>query len=117
MVQTSPIPQAAFVGGSGSNISPKMQAAICTSYGNNFDDILSIQNGIATPTLDDKPPSGFKNGMLIKVLSVALAPGDVRVMSGKTKEFQGKRYDVHMIIYSYVCIYLIATNNILCRAL
>ena len=97
MVQTSPIPQAAFVGGGGSNIAPKMQAAICTSYGNNFDDILSIQDGIATPTLEDKPPSGFKNGVLIKVLSVALAPGDVRVMSGKTKEFQGKRYiyDVH----------------------
>ena len=95
MVQTSPIPQAAFVGcGSGSNIAPKMQAAICTSYGNNFDDILSIQDDIASPTLDDKPPSGFKNGMLIKVLSVALAPGDVRVMSGKTKEFQGK---IHMM--------------------
>ena len=99
MVQTSPIPQAAFVGGGGSNIAPKMQAAICTTYGNNFDDILSIEDGIITPTLNDKPPSGFRNGVLIKVLSVTLAPGDVRVMSGKTKEFQGKRYiyDVHMI--------------------
>jgi len=68
---------------------PKMmRAAICTEYGDAFDDILTVQD-IPSPHIDDKPPAGFKNGMLIRVLAVSLAPGDVRVMSGKTKEFQG----------------------------
>lgn len=41
------------------------------------------------PTLNDTPPAGFQNPMLVKILSVALAPGDVRVMTGDTRELQG----------------------------
>mmetsp|Transcript_6714 Transcript_6714/g.16531 ORF Transcript_6714/g.16531 Transcript_6714/m.16531 type:complete len:386 (-) Transcript_6714:121-1278(-) len=72
------------------NIPPKIRAATCTNYGEDVDDVLSVQdNAVATPRIGDQPPAGFKNAMLIRVLAVALAPGDVRVMSGKTREFQG----------------------------
>ena len=71
-------------------IPPIMRAAQCTDFSDNADSVLSVQDDIATPRLDvDKPPSGFKNAMLVKVFAVALAPGDVRAMSGKTREFQG----------------------------
>ena len=76
--------QAAF------NIPQTMRAAVCTDYGDNFDGILSVYDDVATPQIGDTPPAGFKNGLLVRVLAVALAPGDVRVMSGKTREFQGE---------------------------
>lgn len=69
-----------------------MRAVQVKDYGSNFDDLISIRDDVATPLLGvDKPPSGFKDtdAMLIRVLAVALAPGDVRVMSGKTRKFQG----------------------------
>eukprot|EP00579_Thalassiosira_antarctica_P026751 CAMPEP_0202020378 /NCGR_PEP_ID=MMETSP0905-20130828/44348_1 /ASSEMBLY_ACC=CAM_ASM_000554 /TAXON_ID=420261 /ORGANISM="Thalassiosira antarctica, Strain CCMP982" /LENGTH=373 /DNA_ID=CAMNT_0048581949 /DNA_START=93 /DNA_END=1214 /DNA_ORIENTATION=+ len=68
-----------------------MRAALCTSYGENVDEVLSVQDDIvASPRLEiDKPPAGFPDAMLVRVLAVALSPGDVRVMSGKTREFQG----------------------------
>ena len=67
-----------------------MRAAQCIDYGDNVDQILSVQDGIPTPRLGiDEPPAKFRDPMLIRVLSVALAPGDSRVMSGKTKELQG----------------------------
>lgn len=75
------------------NIPQKMRVAQCTGYSDNVDEVLSVDDDVvATPRLGiDKPPSGFKaqNAMLVRVLSVALAPGCVRVMSGKTREFQG----------------------------
>mmetsp|Transcript_1387 Transcript_1387/g.2967 ORF Transcript_1387/g.2967 Transcript_1387/m.2967 type:complete len:397 (+) Transcript_1387:86-1276(+) len=74
----------------------KMRAAQCTDYSENNNisyEVLSVQNDIVpTPRLGiDTPPSGFEdvNAMLIKVLAVSLAPGDVRVLSGKTRKFQG----------------------------
>lgn len=67
-----------------------MRAAQCTDYGDNINELLSVQDDVATPRLTtDKPPAAFKDAMLIRVLAVALAPGDVRVMSGKTRKFQG----------------------------
>ena len=67
-----------------------MRAAQCTGYSENINAILSVHDGIATPRLGlDAPPAGFRNAMLVRVLSVALAPGDCRVMSGMTREFQG----------------------------
>ena len=85
--------QAAF------NIPQTMRAVVCTDYGDNFDGILSVQDDVATPQIGDTPPSGFKNGLLVRVLAVALAPGDVRAMSGKTREFQGE--------YVYVSLYIL----------
>mmetsp|Transcript_8620 Transcript_8620/g.14642 ORF Transcript_8620/g.14642 Transcript_8620/m.14642 type:complete len:408 (-) Transcript_8620:387-1610(-) len=73
-------------------IPPKMRAAQCTDYGKDVEQILSVPQDatVDTPRLGiDKPPAAFKNEMLIKVQAVALAPGDARVMSGKTREFQG----------------------------
>ena len=67
-----------------------MRAATCTDYGSEFDGILSVKDTVITPSIGDAPPAGFKDGMLIRVLAVSLAPGDVRVMSGKTKEYQGE---------------------------
>ena len=73
------------------NIPPKIRAAVATDYGDDFDDILTVQDdAVATPRLGDEPPAGFRDAVLVRVLAVALAPGDVRVMSGKTREFQGK---------------------------
>ncbi len=80
------------------NIPQTMRAAQCTDYGEKLEDILAVQDGVPTPQIGDKPPSGFKNGMLVRVLSVALAPGDARVMSGKTREFQGEV----LLLYHFV---------------
>ncbi|KAL9181083.1 hypothetical protein ACHAXT_009888 [Thalassiosira profunda] len=69
-----------------------MRAARCTDYSDTtFEDVLTVEENVETPKLGDEPPSGFKarDAMLVRVLSVALAPGDVRVMSGLTREFQG----------------------------
>ena len=66
-----------------------MRAAQCTSYSKNIDAIITVHDGIAMPRLgSDAPPAGFHRAMLVRVLSVALAPGDCRVMSGMTREFQ-----------------------------
>jgi len=66
-----------------------MKAARVSDYSDDVTKVLTIEEGVKVPSLEDTPPAGFKDSMLIKVLSVALAPGDVRVMSGKTRELQG----------------------------
>ena len=69
-----------------------MKAVQCKDYTptNAYESVLAVHNNIPTPNLDqDIPPAGFKNPILVKVLSVALAPGDVRVMTGDTRELQG----------------------------
>ena len=66
-----------------------MKAVQCKDYTptNAYESVLAVHNNIPTPNLDqDIPPAGFKNPILVKVLSVALAPGDVRVMTGDTRE-------------------------------
>jgi NADPH:quinone reductase-like Zn-dependent oxidoreductase len=77
-----------------------MRACQGKDYGD-IDEMLSVveaatpkegetgTGGVRVPSLSDLPPKQRKNMMLIKVLSVALAPGDVRVLSGKTRELQG----------------------------
>ncbi|KAL3777846.1 hypothetical protein ACHAWO_012165 [Cyclotella atomus] len=69
-----------------------MKAAQCSDYTstNTYESVLTVQESVPTPNLEyDTPPAGFKNPMLVRVLSVALAPGDVRVMTGDTRELQG----------------------------
>ena len=81
------------------NIPPKIRAAVATDYGDDFDNILSVQDdAVATPCIGDKPLAGFRNAVLVRVLAVALAPGDVRVMSGKTREFQGEKLTHHELL-------------------
>ena len=65
-----------------------MRAAQGKDYGD-IDEMISVQDGVKVPSLSDLPPKQRKHMMLVKVLSVALAPGDCRVLSGKTRELQG----------------------------
>ncbi|KAL7461293.1 hypothetical protein ACHAXS_001716 [Conticribra weissflogii] len=67
-----------------------MRAAQISDYGTDLDKLLSVQSNVPTPRLgEDTPPAKFDNPMLLRVLSVALAPGDARVLSGLTRELQG----------------------------
>lgn len=80
-----------------------MKAAQAKDYGD-IDAMLSVQEGVAVPNLqtDQYEPTepihpmmrsltkaDRKTHMVIKTLAVAIAPGDCRVLSGKTREFQG----------------------------
>ena len=79
-----------------------MKAAQAKNYGD-IDEMLSVQDNVPTPSLQDdyKPTEPIhpliryatkldrKTHMIIKTCAVALAPGDCRVLSGKTREFQG----------------------------
>lgn len=70
------------------NIPSTMRAVQGKGYGD-IDAMLSVQDHVKVPRLSDAPEKKRKNSMIIKVLAVALAPGDCRVLSGKTREFQG----------------------------
>lgn len=65
-----------------------MKAAQGKDYGD-IDEMITVENNVQVPDLASLPPSQRKTKMLIKVLAVALAPGDCRVLSGKTRMFQG----------------------------
>eukprot|EP00538_Stauroneis_constricta_P008993 CAMPEP_0119563174 /NCGR_PEP_ID=MMETSP1352-20130426/22630_1 /TAXON_ID=265584 /ORGANISM="Stauroneis constricta, Strain CCMP1120" /LENGTH=378 /DNA_ID=CAMNT_0007611719 /DNA_START=133 /DNA_END=1269 /DNA_ORIENTATION=+ len=67
-----------------------MKAAQGSGYGDP-NDVLTVESGIPVPTLMDAVPDDKerKTSMIIRTLSVALAPGDCRVMSGMTRKFQG----------------------------
>jgi NADPH:quinone reductase-like Zn-dependent oxidoreductase len=79
-----------------------MKAAQAVNYGD-IDEVLSVSEEVLTPSLQDEfDPVEYihpmmrsatrqdrKTHMIIKTLAVALAPGDCRVLSGKTREFQG----------------------------
>lgn len=65
-----------------------MRAAQCSNYGRNVDDVLSVVEDAPRPTFE--PASKEARGhALVRVQATALAPGDVRVMSGRTREIQG----------------------------
>lgn len=65
-----------------------MQAAQGKDYGD-IDEMISVENDVTVPSLSSFPEAKRKTRMLIKVLAVSLAPGDCRVLSGKTRKFQG----------------------------
>ena len=73
-------------------------------YFGDVDEVMTVEDGVPLPNLEEeynKPQETThplfryatkldrKNHMIIKTLAVALAPGDCRVLSGKTREFQG----------------------------
>ena len=70
------------------NIPTTMRAVQGKDYGD-IDEMLSVQGNVIVPSLSNVPEKKRKNLMVIKTLAVALAPGDIRVLSGKTREFQG----------------------------
>jgi len=68
-----------------------MRAAQGSDYGD-IDETITVQDGVPVPSLEEhNSRSKNKNNMLIRVLTVALAPGDVRVLSGETRELQGPK--------------------------
>jgi len=70
------------------DIPKTMRATQGKDYGD-IDEMLSVQDGVRVPRLVDLPEKKRKIFMVIKTLAVALAPGDCRVLSGKTRELQG----------------------------
>lgn len=66
-----------------------MRAAQASDYGD-IDKVLSVEDGVKVPRLTDRGEGRKqKDWMLIKTHAVAVAPGDCRVLSGKTRELQG----------------------------
>lgn len=64
-----------------------MRAALCSNYGV-VDQVLSVVPDAPRPVFE---PAGkaARGHALVQVLATALAPGDVRVLSGRTREIQG----------------------------
>eukprot|EP00756_Hemistasia_phaeocysticola_P059559 Hpha_TRINITY_DN3635_c0_g1::TRINITY_DN3635_c0_g1_i1::g.860::m.860 len=62
-----------------------MRAALGKDYGD-IDEMISVSEDVPRPEFD---PKKKKSAVLLRVLACALAPGDVRVLSGKTREVQG----------------------------
>jgi len=54
-----------------------------------IDEMLTVEDDVQMPNLDDLPLKKRKKSMIIKTRAVALACGDCRVLSGKTRKFQG----------------------------
>jgi NADPH:quinone reductase-like Zn-dependent oxidoreductase len=54
-----------------------------------IEEMLKVEENVAVPNLDDLPPKKRKNRMIIQTKAVALACGDCRVLSGRTRELQG----------------------------
>jgi NADPH:quinone reductase-like Zn-dependent oxidoreductase len=94
----------------------QMKAAQGKNYGD-IDEMLTVEESVPVPSLKEDDEDGYdevfkssakengihpmmksatkadrKTHMLIKTLAVALAPGDIRVLSGKTRQFQGPLY-------------------------
>lgn len=61
-----------------------MKAAVATGFGN-IDDNIFLRDDWPTPTID---LDDDQEHLIIRVLACALAPGDVRVLSGKTAKIQ-----------------------------
>jgi 2-methylene-furan-3-one reductase len=69
-------------------IPASMKACLGKDYGD-IDEMLSVKDGVKVPRLADVPEKKRKEWMVIRTLAVSVAPGDVRVLSGKTRELQG----------------------------
>ena len=65
-----------------------MRAAQCTELARPADEVLTVQDVPLRPEFDPSDPA-MKGFALVRVLACALAPGDVRVLSGRTRRFQG----------------------------
>lgn len=65
-----------------------MRAAQCTELARPVDEVLSVEDGVAQPSFDPSDPA-MKGYALVAVIACGLAPGDARVLSGRTQRFQG----------------------------
>lgn len=69
------------------SIPKKMKAAVATGFGE-IDERIFIREDFETPTLPPLGKSKKDDLLLIRVLACSLAPGDPRVLSGKTDYYQ-----------------------------
>jgi NADPH:quinone reductase-like Zn-dependent oxidoreductase len=76
-----------------------MKAAVATGFGA-IDENIFVQEHVARPSLPDGDASHY---MIVRVLACALAPGDVRILSGKTDYMQLPPGGHPYIIGSDVC--------------
>lgn len=66
-----------------------MRAVQGRNYGP-IDEMLTVEEGVTVPRPSSPlNPRRYRDQMLIRTEAVALAPGDCRVLSGKTRELQG----------------------------
>lgn len=84
-----------------------MKAAIATGFGKINENIEVVDNW-PVPKLDEKHK---KDELLIRILACALAPGDVRVLSGKTDWIQLPKGGHPYIIGGDVSGIVVASNN------
>lgn len=54
-----------------------------------IDAMLTVEDNVSMPDLNDLPPKQRKKKLIIQTKAVALACGDCRVLSGITRKFQG----------------------------
>ncbi len=64
-----------------------MRAALCTDFGD-VDEMLSVVPDAPRPAFDPAAKAA-RGRALVRVQATALAPGDVRVLSGRTRAVQG----------------------------
>ena len=65
-----------------------MRAASVSDLGRNVDDVLDVVDNFSKVDFDPADPKNAGYA-LVRVQACALAPGDVRVLSGRTREVQG----------------------------
>ena len=71
-----------------SDLPKTMRAAQVQDYGD-IDEMVSVEDNVPVPCLAELPKKARAKQMIVHTDAVALARGDVRVLSGKTKEIQG----------------------------
>jgi alcohol dehydrogenase len=79
-----------------------MKAAIATGFGD-IDDNIFLRDNVPKPTLQDLSESERSEHLVIRVLACALAPGDVRLLSGETDYIQLPKSGHPYVIGSDVC--------------
>jgi NADPH:quinone reductase-like Zn-dependent oxidoreductase len=81
-----------------------MKAAIATGFGA-IDDHIRVVDQWRTPTLENK------NELLVRVLACALAPGDVRILSGQTDWIQLPKGGHPYVVGGDVSGIVVASNS------
>lgn len=68
---------------------PKTMKAVQGKELGDIDEMLTVEDNVPVPNLDNLPAKSKKTKMIIQTKAVALACGDCRVLSGFTRELQG----------------------------
>jgi NADPH:quinone reductase-like Zn-dependent oxidoreductase len=68
---------------------PKIMKAVQGKDFGEIEAMLSVEKDVPVPRLADLAAKERATSMLIRTHAVALAPGDIRVLSGRTREMQG----------------------------